>query len=205
MFCWIWLVLNCAMTWLMLLLPWMMTDKLRHTPVRTCRSWKVKFKSKESKHNRIRFKKKIFCGPNYQKAGPNLERVGPNFGRVGPNFGRLGPKCGKDGSKYHQSWPEVPGELDRITARGTSRKNKSLHGRGQNCTKIRKNNAFLLTIASTICPEKTEKVWTSPLRTKTLMESDEKCVIHPEDKYYKTNRGWVWQPCGIYHLLMLPP
>ena len=163
MFCWIWLVLNCAMTWLMLLLPWMMTDKLRHTPVRTCRSWKVKFKSKESKHNRIRFLKKIFCGPNYQKAGPNLERVGPNFGRVGPNFGRLGPKCGKDGSKYHQSWPEVPGELDRITARGTSRKNKSLHGRGQNCTKIRKNNAFLLTIASTICPEKTEKVWTSPL------------------------------------------
>ena len=147
----------------MLLLPWMMTDKLRHTPVRTCRSWKVKFKSKESKHNRIRFLKKIFCGPNYQKAGPNLERVGPNFGRVGPNFGRLGPKCGKDGSKYHQSWPEVPGELDRITARGTSRKNKSLHGRGQNCTKIRKNIAFLLTIASTICPEKTEKVWTSPL------------------------------------------
>ena len=91
----------------MLLLPWMMTDKLRHTPVRTCRSWKVKFKSKESKHNRIRFLEKICCGPNYQKARPNLERVGPNF---------------------------------------------------------RKNNAFLLTIASTICPGKTGKVWTSPLK-----------------------------------------
>ena len=86
-----------------------------------------------------------------------------NTGRVGLISASVGYKCGKVGLKYQHTWPQLPEKLAPITARGTWRNNKILHGGGQSCTKFFKTNAFLLTTASTICPEKTPQVWTSPL------------------------------------------
>ena len=90
---------------------------------------------------------------------PNTRRVGFISWKVGYNILKVG-QC------YQNSWHQVPGMLAPMATRGTWRDNKTVHGGGQNCNNLFKTNAFLFTTASTICPEKTPQVGTSPLSLK---------------------------------------
>jgi hypothetical protein len=89
--------------------------------------------------------------------------VAPSTVRVGSFTRKVGYKYQQVGPLYQQTWYQLPEQLARITTRGMLRNQKNEYGGGKNVTKFFLTSGFLITTASTICPEKTPQVWTSPL------------------------------------------
>ena len=87
----------------------------------------------------------------------------PNTRRFGFISWKVGYNSWQGGQCYQNCGHQVPGMLAPRASRGMWRDNKPVHGGGQNGNKFFKTNAFLFTTASTICPEKTPQIGTSPL------------------------------------------